>query len=183
MSGIDFRGLIPESNEPISFLFSQLMKKVLRTMINQQNETVDSDNEDIFSDGTDIDSAVKYHSELSASNKFFFNKDYYAPFEPDGRIVRLWLRGTGLGNTLSDISGFNNNATIEGDPTLVDGTIDLGYTTGTPKSIAMRLNRDGGDFENQEYLYVEDDSDIQITTLTTGFSIFVRFRLLTMVQQ
>jgi len=180
---VDFRGLVPSSDSPLALLFVQLMKKVNQNIVKQQTDTIDSDNEDIFSAGQDMDSSIKFHSELSAANKFSFTKDYYAPFEPDGRIVKCWIRGTGLGNALQDISGFNNNAQIHGDPTLVDGSIDLGYTTGTPKSIALRLNRPSSAFTNAEWLQIPDTASMRINTLTTGFSEFSRLRIFSLADQ
>lgn len=184
MSSVDFRGLRPTSNDPLLSLFVELQKSVLKSIRDQQVELLDSDNEDIFIDGQDVETAIKYHSELTTTHKFTFVKSYYPPFEPDGSQVKIWLRGWNTGNTTKDFSGFNRFATIYGDPTLVDGTIDLGIRDGgAVKSIARRMNRPTSDFENAEWLQVPDSAGIQVATITTGFSIFVRFRLFSLADQ
>ena len=161
-----------------------LMKRQAKFLTQQQVDLVDSDNEDIFSDGQDMETAIKYHSELSSTHKFTFLKDYYPPFEPDGNVVKMWLRGNNLGSTTQDYSGFNRFATIYGDPTLVDGTIDLGiFDGGAVKSIARRMNRPTSDYENLEWLQVPDSGGIQVTDQTIGTSIFVRFRIFSLADQ
>jgi hypothetical protein len=177
MSSTDFRGLVPASNDPISQAIVLLMKKLAKNTIANQVELIDSDNEDIYSNGQDIDTVIKYHSDLSNTHRFDFLREYFPPFEPDGDILRLWVRGINTGNSTQDRSTFNHPALIHGDPTLVDGTLDLGTFTGAIKSIAMRLNRPTSDFENQEYLSIEDHADIRIGSLATGLSIFTRFRI------
>jgi len=47
----------------------------------------------------------------------------------------------------------------------------------------MRFNRPTSDLENQEYLQIPDDTDLQITTLSTGFSIFIRVQILSAANQ
>jgi hypothetical protein len=181
---VDFRGLRPTSNDPLLALFVELQKSVLKKIRDDQVALLDSDNEDIFTDGQDMDTAIKYHSELSTTHYFDFLKEYFPPFEPDGDIVRTWIRGTNTGNTTKDISTFNHTASIHGDPTLVDGTLDLGiFDGGAIKSIAMRLNRPTSDFENLEWLSIPDHADIRIGALATGFSIFVRVRLFSLADQ
>ena len=161
----------------------ELKKKLIKSIVDTQLETVDSENEDIYSDAQDMETAVKWHSELSSQHKFNFVKDYYPPFEPDGNQVKLWLRGMNLGNDTRDWSGFNNTASMYGDPTLVNGTLDLGYQTNGTKSIALRLNRPTSDFENEEYLAVPDTSGLQLASASTGFSVFVRIRPLSLEDQ
>ena len=160
------------------------MKRQAKFITQQQLDLVDSDNEDIFTNAQIMETAVKYHSELSSTHKFTFTKNYYPPFEPDGNQVKLWLRGNNTGNTTKDFSGFNHTASIYGDPTLVDGTIDLGiHDGGAVKSITRRMNRPTSDYENLEWLQVPDHTDIQFATAATGFSIFIRFRLFSLADQ
>lgn len=130
-----------------------------------------------------METAIKWHSELGGQHKFNFVKDYYPPFEPDGDVVKCWIRGTNLGGSLRDISGFNNNATVYGDPTLVDGTIDLGYQTHGVKSIAMRLNRPTSNFQNEEWIQIADTAGLQLASASTGFSAFFRIRMQSLAQQ
>ena len=180
----DFRGLVPATGDPMLQLVVTLMKRQAKFLTQQQVDLVDSDNEDIFTDGQDMETAIKYHSELSTTHKFLFIKDYYPPFEPDGNQVKIWLRGQNTGNTTKDWSTFGHTATIYGDPTLVDGTIDLGiHDGGAVKSIARRMNRPTSDYENLEWLQIADHADIQVATVTTGLSIFVRFRMKAIADQ
>ncbi len=164
-------------------MFVELQNQVIKQLTKDQVASVDSDNEDIYSDGIDTESVIKYHSELFGAHLFDFTKDYYPPFEPDGNQVKLWLRGTNTGDSTPDISSFNHNATINGDPIPVDGTIDLGTQTHFTKSIALRMNRPTSAAVNLEWLQVPDHADLKITTLSTGFSIFIRFRLFSLADQ
>jgi concanavalin A-like lectin/glucanase superfamily protein len=179
----DFRGIRVQSNDPMLQFLVEQQKKLAKFLTDNQLESTDSDNEDIYSDAQDMETAVKYHSELGGQHKFLFIKDYYPPFEPDFNQVKCWIRGTNLGNTIEDISGFNSHATLYGDPTLVDGTIDLGYQTHGVKSIALRLNRPTSDFENEEWLQIPDTTGLQLASATTGFSAFFRIRMQSLAQQ
>ena len=174
----DARGIRPASNDPLLQIFVELQKQVIKSIRDQQVSLVDSDNEDIYADGQDLDTAIKYHSELSSTHKFAYNIDYLPPIEPNGTTVKLMLKGWNTGNETTDESGFNHTAAIWGDPTLVDGTLDLGIWTGpsSVKSIALRMNRPTSDLENLEWLQVTDHADLKITGLATGMSIFIRFR-------
>lgn len=118
---------------------------------------------------------IKYHT-IQHQHRFDFTANYLPTFEPDGSIVRLYLTGTALGNTIKDQSGFNNTATVYGDPTLVESTFDPGIHTNGTKSVAISFNRPSSNFTNQEYLQIADNIDTQITALATGFSIFIRFQ-------
>lgn len=180
----DFRGLRPASNDPLLQLFTELQKRFAKFITGQQVDLIDSENEDIYADGQDIDTAIKYHSELSSTHLFNFLPSYFPPFGPDGNVVKTWLRGTNTGNTIKDVSGFDHTATIYGDPTLVNGTIDLGiFAGGGIKSIAMRMNRPTSNYENAEWLQVADHADLQLPSGTIGFSIFVRVRFKSIAQQ
>ena len=187
MSSFDARGIRPASNDPLLQIFVELQKQVVKSIRDGQVGLVDSDNEDIFSDGQDIDTAIKYHSELSSTHKFNFNIDYYPPFEPDNNKVKLMLKGWNTGNTINDESGYNHPAKINGDPTLIDGTMDLGIWNGPSsiKSIALRMNRPTSSLQNQEYLGVAFPTSqiIEIADLVIGMSIFIRFRVKTIANQ
>ena len=109
---------MPDTGDPLLQLVVTLMKRQAKFITQQQVDLVDSDNEDIFSDGQDMETAIKYHT-INSQQHFLFDKKYYPTFEPDGQFVTLYLKGTSLGNTLKDRSGFNNTADILGDPTLI----------------------------------------------------------------
>jgi len=181
LSFVDFRGLRPTSNDPLLALFVELQKTVLKKLRDDQVALVDSDNEDIFIDGQDVDSAIKYHSELGSQQLFKFDKKYYPAGDADK--IKLWLRARDLGNAVKDRSGQNHTADLYGDPTLVDGTIDLGIHTHGVKSIARRMNRPTSAFQNLEWIQVPDTADLRITPLTVGLSIFIRVRFQSLAQQ
>ena len=122
-----------------------------------------------------MDTVIKYHSELSSQQKFSFNKKFYPAGDADK--IKLWLRSTDLGNFVKDRSGRNHTASLYGDPTLVNGTLDLGIHTYGVKSIARRMNRPTSDFQNLEWMAVPDTADLRSAGLTVGISIFIRFRL------
>lgn len=173
----DFRGLRPASNDPMTQIIVELQKKLAKFLTTQQVELIDSENEDIYSNGQDMDTVIKYHT-FQSETHFLFTTDYYPPFEPDGQILTLYLTGKSLGNTVPDKSSFDNNASLYGDPLLIDGTpFDPGIHTQGTKSLAIRLNRPTSADENQEYLQVPDNTTLQITGVTPGCSIFVRFRM------
>jgi hypothetical protein len=178
----DFRGLRPASNDPLLQIFTELQKRFAKFITTQQVELIDSDNEDIYSNGQDMESVIKYHT-IQSEQRFDFNTIYYPTFEPDGNIVKVLLRGASLGNTLTDRSGFNNDASIYGDPTLVESTFDPGIHTSGTKSIAIRFNRQTSVNQNEEYLRISDTTDIRINSLVTGFSIFTRFRMKAIADQ
>lgn len=181
----DFRGIRVQSNDPLTQFLVEQQKRLAKFLTENQVAAVDSDNEDIYTDAQDMETAIKWHSELSGQHQFHFQKDYFPPFEPDNNFVKAWLRGRNLGGfrQMKDLSGFNNTASSFGDPTLVDGTLDEGTQTHGIKSIALRLNRTSSAFTNQEYIQMEDHTDLGITTLSTGFSEFIRFRIFDIAQQ
>lgn len=183
MSSVDFRGLRHASSDPLTQLYVQLSNRLAKSLTEGQVATVASDNEDIYSDGIDTESAIKYHSELFGAHLFPFTVDYYPPFEPDRNQVKLMLRGTNNGASIPDRSTYDHNASINGDPLLVDGVLDLGTQTHFTKSMALRMNRPTSAAENAEWLQVPDHTDLQVTTLSTGFSIFVRFKLFSLADQ
>jgi hypothetical protein len=182
MSG-DWRGLIPSSNDPMLGYVVMMQKAFIRELNANAVAAVDSDNEDIYSSGQDVDTVVKLHDELSGATYFQFTKNYFPPFEPDGNQVKLWVRGINTGHILGDISNFNNVVVLNGDPTLVDGSLDLGTITHGTKSIALRLNRPTSKLENREWVEVRDSTALQIIGLVTGFSVFVRVRFLATLNQ
>lgn len=171
------------SNEPQAKLVNQLAKKLSKFLTDQQTQKLEN-KEDVYSMGQDVDTVVRYHSDLSSTKSFAFNTIYYPPFEPDGDKVKLWIKGQSLGNTLPDLSSQGMTVSLIGDPILVNGTpFDYGIHTGGTKSIALRFNRPTSDLVNQEYISVTDHTSLQIAGLTTGISYFIRFRVSSIASQ
>jgi hypothetical protein len=176
----DFRGIRIQSNDPLTQFVVEQQKALAKFLTSQQVAAVDSDNEDIYSDAQDMETAIKYHSELGSQYLFDFVKEAYPPDITD---ISCWIRGTNLGTYIKDLSYHNNVARINGDPTLVDGTIDLGLATHGTKSIAMWLNRPTSEFENLEWIQIPDSVDTQLASDSTGFSLFLRFRMHSVEEQ
>ena len=175
MSQFSIRNIREISNDPLTKFTNQIAKKLAKFTNKQETDKLEN-KEDVYSNGQDIDTVVKFHS--LNSTKSFTSTPYYPPTEPDLDKVRVWIRGDNLGNTLNDISGFKNHASLVGDPLLIDGyPFDYGIHTGGTKSIALTLNRPTSDLENAEYIKIPDSSDSQIAGLTTGISYFIRFRI------
>lgn len=183
MSAFNIRSLREIPNSPNDKFVNTLAKRLSKFLNKEQTDKLEN-KEDIYSAGQDTESVVKFHSDLSSTKVFDFETEYYPPSQPDGDKNRLWLKGTNLGNNLVDWSGFDNDATINGDPLLIDGTpFDYGIHTGGTKSTALRFNRPTSESENEEYINIENAGDIRVLNLATGFSIFMRFRVHSLASQ
>lgn len=171
------------SNDPLTKFTIELAKQVSRFRTKDLVENLDDD-EDIYSDGQDVESKVSFRTDLYFTKSFPLNVEYTSPTEPDMNLDKCWIRGNNLGVQMNDISTFENHANIFGEPILVSGNpFDLGIHTGTVKSIATRFNRPASPFTNEEYMAIPDHSSLQVIGLSTGFSIFTRFRLHSIAQQ
>ena len=178
----DFRGLRLASNDPTTQIIVELQKKLAKFLTTQQVDLIDSENEDIYANGQDVDSIIKYHT-FQSQKKFTTGVQYFPTFEPDNQFFVLDLSGRSLGNELPDKSGFANDAFIYGDPTLVESTFDPGIVTQGTKSIALRMNRPTSPYQNQEYLRIPDAANLRINGMTTGFSMFFRVQVNSLADQ
>src|SRR6187401_1832408 len=115
MSQFNIRSL-REIHSDESGKFINTLAKRVSTYLNKQQTDKLENKEDIYSSGQDVESVIKFHSDLTGTNRFTFDKDYYPPTEPDNQYVKLWLRGTNMGSNLKDWSGYDNPSIIEGDP-------------------------------------------------------------------
>jgi hypothetical protein len=182
MSQFNIRNIREISNDPLTKFTNQLAKKLSKFLVGQELDKLEN-KEDIYSDGQDIDSVVKFHT-YSSQTKFDGITQYFPPFEPDGVYNTCWIKGRNLGNTTPDLSTFGNVGTIIGDPLLIDGTpFDYGIHTYGIKSLATRFNRPLSDLENSEYMYIPDATNMQVSGIATGISYFIRFRLKSLAQQ
>jgi len=174
----DIKGLREISNDPFGKLLTALSKKFSAFLAKDQAELVENP-EDIYGDGQDVESALKYHN-FVMSKKFNLTTQYYSPSEPDYDKLTLWIKGRNLGVTTKDWSGFENVALIYGDPILVDGApFDYGIHDGVlnTKSIALRVNRPTSPLVNNEYIQVTDNANLQVSGTTVGLSYFMRFKI------
>src|SRR5215510_3779611 len=184
-SSFDFRGLRVQGNDPSTQFMIEIQKRLVRELLKNQTEALESENEDIYLDAPDMETAVKWHSELGSQMQFNFNKAYYPPFEPDGSKVTLYLKARSLGGKLVDYSGFNNTVSILGDPTMVAGPagFDPGIHSHGTKATAIRFNRPTSNFENEEWVQITDATRLQIAGQTTGFSLFIRLIVYSLADQ
>ena len=159
-----------------------MANKLTKFLTQNQVEAVQNDNEDIYSNCVDVESSIKFHT-FNGQHLFPFNKIYYPTFEPDNSKVKVWIRARNTGNTVRDLSGYNNTANLYGDPIMVDGLQDIGTNTNGIKSLAIRFNRTTSPYENLEYLSIPDSTNTQIDDLTTGFSEFIRFKIYSLADQ
>ena len=157
----DIRGLWSSSSDPTTRFLTALANKLTKVLTQNQVAGVENDNEDIYSNCVDVESAIKFHT-FSGQHLFTFDKQYYPTFEPDYSKVKCWIRARNAGNSLRDLSGFNNDASVSGDSILVDGKHDIGCNTTGVKSLALRLNRPNSIYENQEYISIIDSANTQI---------------------
>jgi hypothetical protein len=185
----DIKGLREISNDPFGKLLTALSKKFSAFLAKDQAELVENP-EDIYADGQDVESALKYHNFVMAK-KFPIsptNVEYYSTFEPDSDKLRLWLIGRSLGTFLRDYSEEERIASLHGDSILIDGTpFDWGIAEssgGDTKSIALRMNRPTSELEGEDYITVTHDARIRVSeALSTGISFFIRFRIFDLAQQ
>jgi hypothetical protein len=174
----DIKGLREISNDPFGKLLTALSKKFSEFLARDQAELVENP-EDVYSDGQDVESALKYHS-FAMSKRFDLTTDYYSPSEPDQDKLRLWLKGNAIGVQLKDWSELEKAAYLYGDPILVDGApFDYGITDGAlnTKSIALRVNRPTSPLVNDEYIQISDAPSLQVSGMTVGISYFMRFKI------
>lgn len=177
MSSFSLRNIREISNDPLTKFTNEIAKKLSKFLTQNQIDQLE-DKEDIYSDGQDLETVVKYHDELQSQKQFTFDVQYYPPFEPDGEFVTCWIRGDNLGNDINDISGFDNHGELYGEPILVDGTpFDYGIHDFGVKSIALRLNRPTSDYVNEEHISIPDHASLQISGITTGMTYFLRFKV------
>lgn len=184
----EIRNLREISNKDLTKFVNKLAKRVVQNLNKNQTDKLEN-KEDIYSAAQDTESVVKFHSDLDSTKVFNFTTIYYPPTEPDNDKVRVWVRGTNLGNRIRDWSGFDEERLhnqIVGDPLLMDGTpFDLGIHTGGVKSTCLRFNRPGHSGEFLRIYDLDDDGNtrIPISGISTGMSYFIRFRVKSLAQQ
>ena len=126
------------------------------------------------------DERLKFASTLSSSNTDFF---YEFQIEPDFNFLKVWIMLDHLGTRIRDMSGFANDARVEGHPTLRRENLDLGFQQTSPQTAATptMLFNSGTDVVSQtngEYIWIQDNPSIQFIQFPAGFSIALRFKCL-----
>lgn len=182
----DIRALRDLSNDPYGKFLADLSKKFSAFISKDQAELVENP-EDVFADGQDFDSVLKYHN-FVMTKLFDMQTEYYSAAETDYNNWTLMLGGPwpNLGERMIDASSFKNHATITGEPTLVDGApFDIGLFDGTDnvKSLAARFNRPTSQYVNTEKMTIPDVANIQVLGISTGMSYFIRLKISSLVTQ
>ncbi len=171
----DFRTIRQPSSDPLLKYVTSMSKLLSKQTVSGLIDQLES-SEDIYSDGRDVESGVKFQTDLNHNHVFDFTKNYYAMGE-SSEVLEAWYRGYNMGFYLRDFSEHNRPAELHGEPILVDGApFDYGLYDGSVgvKSTALRFNRPTTN--DKESIQVPDNSGIQISG-GTGFSQFIRFRL------
>ena len=183
MSQFNLRNIREISNDPLTKFANNIARKLSRFLTKDQVDQL-ADNEDIYTDGRDVETVVRLHDDLLSTNKFNFDIQYLPPFEPDNNKCQLWIRGMNMGNSMRDWSNTGRDISLEGDPLIVDGTpFDDGTKTAGVKSIALRFNRPTSSGVNTERIRVTESTNNKITGLVTGASWFIRFKLSSIAEQ
>ena len=179
----NIRSIREISTDPTTKFISHLAKRISDLQNASQQEDLEN-KEDIYSSGQDVESFLGFHSDLTSTKVFDFETEYYPPTEPDGDKLRVWLRGTNIGNDLKDWSGEDIETEIHGEPSLIDGTpFDLGIHTGGIKSTALRCNVPDTPHESQDYFTITHTNRSRASEgLATGISFFIRFRVHSLAQ-
>lgn len=183
MSQFSLRSIREIPNDPFAKFTNHLAKR-LSVFLNKNEIDKLENKEDIYTDGQDIDTVVRFNS-LNSTKYFGFDTPYYPPFEPDGNKLRVWIRARNMGNTTRDLSYEGRICSLIGEPLLVDGTpFDDGIHSGGTKSMALRFNRPLTETENDDLISIDHANRIKVSEgLVTGISFFIRFRVFSLAQQ
>lgn len=155
-----------------------LAKQLTKDMVDQLESS-----EDIYSDSQDVESGIKFQSDLNSNHQFMFDTQYYTPDDKEF----LWIRARNMGMTIRDYGYYESHIVpaedieLIGEPILIAGDpFDNGLHMGNmgPKSLALMFNRQsvedkGNDFE---CIRVANFYGIDMDN-GTGISIFIRFSL------
>ena len=122
----------------------------------------------------DTHDRLAYYDNLFFGKVKYKNSQYFMPYEPDGNILRLWLRYNHLGREIRDFSNWCNDFAVSvvlchGAPRLCRGPDD-GIKGGR---VVTRFNA-GVDNDYLEVLNPEE-SNIGVQSQTLGFSMYHEF--------
>jgi len=184
MSQFSLENLRSVSTDPNQRSINELAKKLARFLAKDIEVNLD-DEEDLIANGVQIDDGIKFNDTFYHREQFSnWENNYYPMADVDGGNMAVWLRGNHLGSQLLDRSQYySNNASMYGDPKLVDGSFDMGYLGGTYKSLALKFNRPTSPEVNAEWLEIPDTAKLRVTGATTGFSLFFRIKIHSFAQQ
>ncbi len=182
----DFRLVRQPSNDPVLKYITNLQKQMVKFLTKDQIKELEG-SEDIFGDIQDVNSGVKFQTDLNSTISTLFNNDAYAPMEPDKDKLRIWLQGRSMINIRDLSEDFTGgDITVRNDAVLVDGDpFDYGlYHGSTLKSRALRFNRPTSVTENDEYITIPHTARTRASeALSAGISFFIRFRVFSLSTQ
>lgn len=184
MSQFNLENLRSVSTDPNQRNINELAKKLARYLAKDIQVNLD-DEEDLIANGVQIDDGLKLNDTFYFREKYDDPEKIWYPIDDmNGGKLSVWLRGHHLGSQLIDYSQYySNNGNLYGDPRLVDGNFDMGVLGGTYKCLALRFNRPTSPSVNAEWVEIPDTTKLQVTGVTTGFSIFLRVKLYSFAQQ
>lgn len=186
MSG-NIRDIREISNEPLTKFVNRLAKQLSKNVIGDETDKLEN-KEDVYSEGQDVDSVIKFHS-FESGKSFEFLTRYFPPLEPDYDKLRVWIQCRNMGNYVRDLSGEDltggQENSLIGDPILVDGSpFDYGISSHGNKSTALRFNRPTSESENKEYIRIPHSTRRKcMNGLSTGISFFFRFKIYDLANQ
>ena len=95
MSG-NIRDIREISNEPLTKFVNRLAKQLSKNVIGDETDKLEN-KEDVYSEGQDVDSVLKFHS-FESGKSFEFLTRYFPPLEPDYDKLRVWIQCRNMGN-------------------------------------------------------------------------------------
>ena len=87
----NLRDIREVSDEPLTKFVSHLAYRIQKLAMEQQTQELEN-KEDIYSNGQDVDTVLRFHS-LTSTKIFDFSLPFYPPLEPDLDKNTIWIQG------------------------------------------------------------------------------------------
>lgn len=131
---------------------------------------------EVFKPDTSQPSIISTHTEdtILLQDPFFFrklqfkNQKFYAPWEPDGVLLKYWCKFNHIARQMRDHSFSGNYTYPHGSPKLCEGPDD-GTKGGR---IISKIN---SNINIVDYYSTPDNTNIRTSTASNGFSIYLEF--------
>jgi Concanavalin A-like lectin/glucanases superfamily len=183
MSSSGFSVIRRHSSDATGIRIKELTQELARQRSQISGSQLETD--DVRSQGRMDHSTIKINDERLKFIDLLSNDpsiNYEFPQEPDFNFLKVWFMLDHLGTRMRDMSGFGNDAIIQGHPTLRRANLIMGFGStdlagGTP-TMLFNSGTDVVSQRNGEYIYIIDNPSVQFTLFPTGFSIAFRFNCL-----
>lgn len=156
---MSIRAAREHSSDPLNPVLNRYQQELIQ-LRNQRTLVTDPDSQRIQVDSR---SRLKYYDCFNQQAAITVGRLFQYPLEPDFNNLTIWYRFDQTGNTMKDLSCFDNHANIVGNPKLVEG-LNFGQFGGT---IALQCDGAGDYFWTPEGL----NGAGRITNLTDGFAV------------